>query len=332
MIPKKTVFVLGAGAHCPYGFPDGGKLIRDMVDTLPSAEANENGFVKCAWQLGGQVHGGLRRGLVELRKALEFSGHQSIDSFLRTHRDNSLFVDVGRWLIAWLLLPHEFRFRFSRLEGKPGRTDDQDWMSYLFSRMLKGCINSPEEFLEKNNVGFATFNYDRTLEYFLTWKLYNSFPHLTMTDAWGLAQRIPIVHVYGSLGPFDPTQTQRLGSLHSSIVAARSGSVRLMYDERTNETTLEQQLKNLFADAHKVVFLGFGFDPDNIHALKLKELLKNIPTQGVMASRYNVPEGEWQTMQNDMAPIQIDDHSRSDRIVSRDWDALQFLRESRSLE
>jgi hypothetical protein len=35
MIKGDTVFLIGAGAHCPDGFPDGNKLIKAIVEVLP---------------------------------------------------------------------------------------------------------------------------------------------------------------------------------------------------------------------------------------------------------------------------------------------------------
>ena len=38
MINKKTVFVLGAGASCPYGYPSGPELVRRVVQTCRSPQ------------------------------------------------------------------------------------------------------------------------------------------------------------------------------------------------------------------------------------------------------------------------------------------------------
>jgi hypothetical protein len=334
MIRKKTIFVLGAGAHCPYGFPDGGRLIRNMVLELPKAPTEKTSFRVCVERIHGDPSDRTCARLIKLRTALEYSGHTSIDSFLRTHKDDNFFVDVGRWLVAWVLMPQEFGFNFSRLG--PSNHDplkpDQDWMSFLFGRMLRGCLDSPDQFVERNNIAFVTFNYDRTLEHFLTGKLKNTYRGLSTRDAWGYVQRFQIIHIYGSLGPYDPNSRFSDDRNHD-LVRERARFIQLMYEERADNPALEQFARLVEGgDAYRVVFLGFGFDPDNIAALKLTERLKSLPQGGVIASRYQVPEGEWSTMKNDMFPIQIDDRSDSTRIVSRVWDALQFLRESRALE
>jgi hypothetical protein len=336
MINRKTIFVLGAGAHCPYGFPDGSGLMKQMIAELPiSSEYDASEFSECVLGILQQTTRDTFTKLVDLRRALEFSGHQSIDSFLFTHRKNEIFVNAGRWLIAWLLLPQEFEFKFSRIapERRPleEATPDQDWMSYLFRRMLQRSHDSPEAFIENNKVGFVTFNYDRTLEYCLTWKMHHSFPGLSMVDAWEFVKRIPIIHVYGSLGQFDPRSVEFPSDRYPTTIKERASGIRLMYEERDDESALEK-FKEVVAGASKVVFLGFGFDPDNIRVLQLTKLLAGVIYNGVMASRYKVPEGEWEAMKHDMQPILIDDRSNVSRFVSRDWDALNFLRESRALE
>jgi hypothetical protein len=44
MIERKTVFVLSAGAHKPYGFPIGSELVMNILDLLPAARGSNTPF------------------------------------------------------------------------------------------------------------------------------------------------------------------------------------------------------------------------------------------------------------------------------------------------
>jgi hypothetical protein len=70
MIKRPTVFVLGAGASMPYGFPSGEVLLGGMLSIQAEvAEAlKECGYGPPEWS--------------PIQNAIKRSGHQSIDAFL----------------------------------------------------------------------------------------------------------------------------------------------------------------------------------------------------------------------------------------------------------
>lgn len=74
MITANTVFVLGAGAHKPYGFPTGEELKLDIIRLLQGDrnEPDEAGFMQLATNLGQILRGhkgfacGTRYGFTEI--------------------------------------------------------------------------------------------------------------------------------------------------------------------------------------------------------------------------------------------------------------------------
>ena len=82
MIKKKTVFVLGAGASAPYGFPLGNVLLTKVRDALLQKHLNRrNEFADSVMEAGG-----FSQFDVDLfAQHLGAAGRYSIDEFLVGH-------------------------------------------------------------------------------------------------------------------------------------------------------------------------------------------------------------------------------------------------------
>ncbi len=315
MLKRKIVFVIGAGAHCPYGFPDGGKLTRDIVAMLPANLSVESEFSQQMYSLYGAP--GIGKVIVDFRDKLNESGHGSIDSVLATYASRPGFSEIGRYAVAKVLFPIEFKASFSWDNTLRPDDPDYDWLSYLFRHMAQGCLTSADDFLEGNKATFVTFNYDRTLELFFQHRLKHTYG-LSAQEALEKLKKIPIVHVYGSLGEYNgsyksdqPTPTEILNA---------AVSIRLMYDDRKDHPQVEAA-KIAISESDDVCFLGFSFDPDNLARLDLRNLCAG---KRVFASRYKMPDGDWARASLNFAPNNL-------APTSRDWDALKFLQETRAL-
>jgi hypothetical protein len=324
MIERRTVFILGAGAHFPYGFPLGAQLIEEILHTLSRKHRNDfrdhlfNVF-RNSW-IGNAVK--------DFHTALDLGGHSSIDSFLVTHADRPGFSDIGLHAVAWQLLPREFRHQWTR-KHHPG-----DWMSFLFKTMISGCHDSVDDFLEKNQVSFVTFNYDRTLEDFLTTRIAHTY-NLSPTDAWKKADKLKIVHVYGSLGEFNPMVIDTLrpqdvrDPLSTSAVKSAAESIRLMYAEREGDNSEVAYAKLLIQGATCVCFLGFGFDADNIAKLQLNQVCGGKPD--VFATRKGEKDGDWSRIEARMLPVRLYPLAGPFLEKGIDWDCLEFLHQTRAV-
>lgn len=326
MIKRKTVFVLGAGAHQPYGFPGGAGLIDQILTTIP-AELDPRVDL-------GDISSGIYANqpnvsliaLEQFRVALEMGGHTSIDSFLATHSKRDGFSTIGKLAVAHKLLPLEFAQEWGR---KPIKGD---WMTYLFQSMLHGCLESPDKFIEHNHVSFVTFNYDRTLEDFLCSRISHTYT-LQPAHAWEKTKQITIVHVYGSLGEFDPkviTPQFRPERAYMSVDQTRNAasSIRMMYDDRKGHTEVQRAME-LIGASDCVCFLGFGFDPDNIERLELNSVCTRASRTGhVFATRFETRSGDWNRIVNNMAPTSLNSHFDNNSVT---WDCLDFLHETAAL-
>lgn len=327
MINRKTVFILGAGAHVPYGLLDGSGLLEAILESLPRSSSNvTTPFAEFIFNLNSDTR--TRRQLQEFRQALDLGGHTSIDSFLATHAAREGFTDIGKLAVAYHLLPLEFTYSWSRGAQK------YDWMSFFFASMLTGCLSSVDSLLASNNVDFVTFNYDRTLEDFLCTRVAHTY-NLKPAAAWEKVQKFKLVHVYGSLGEFDPRVITATGRpvnardpmSHASVRNAAE-SIRLMYEDRSEHSGIAEAM-DLIRGAPYVCFLGFGFDPDNIKRLKLNECCAG--KSGIFATRYRTADGDWGRVLQSMYPVAMNPSTAKFDTNSINWDSLEFLHQTQAL-
>ena len=160
---------------------------------------------------------------------------------------------------------------------------------------------------------------------FFSSRLKNTYG-VDIARAWEMAKRIPIVHVDGSLGAFSPSLLHRgAGSPFTPTEYGQAAeSIRLMYEDRNSQPGVEEA-KGVIKASECICFLGFGFDPDNIDRLELGTCCAPPPTgKSVVASRYQVGEGEWGRTVKRMVPGSLTP-------VNRDWDSLDLLRETNVL-
>jgi hypothetical protein len=145
VITLPTVLVLGAGASADYGFPSGRSLLLQICKSLDAP--NDVGIKETLLDLGFG-----RNEIGPFAVELRFSMQPSVDAFLENRPE---YVAIGKAALAGSLIPCEnLRILFDRSKLA--------WYEYLFNQMG----TSIDEF-KSNQISFVTFNYDRSLEYFL---------------------------------------------------------------------------------------------------------------------------------------------------------------------
>lgn len=260
MIKRPTVFVLGAGASVPFGFPTGAELRRRICRELRRGYALFD-LVKST---------GLAEELIQrVRDEFEASGLWSIDAFVGYRPQ---YQDVCEAAIASALLPLE---RPATLTNVGGRNGDSNWYQLLWNELLDGA-SSPAD-LSSNAVKFITFNYDRSLEQFLLNATCSTFG-IDREQAYQALSGIAFHHVYGSLGEYDPSNGYSYGNhtedeLRHFVSKAKTSikTVPLVRGDR-NPT-----VSDWLADAHRIYILGFGFDPTNSHRIGLADACSRSP-------------------------------------------------------
>lgn len=307
MIEKPTVFVLGAGAHCSYGFPSGRKLKQEIVATVRSSLQPSDNYSLLRLTtagLGIPVEEVQQARVVAFANALERSGQGSIDAFLNANRHQSGFDTIGKAAIAQILLEREH---------SANATND-DWLSYLFEVMIDG-VDNPSDFINKNKVYFITFNYDRFLERWLFEKLWHSFG-LDEVGAKKIFSNIIIHHVYGSLGStFDTIQPA------SDAWMSASRNIRTIFDTEKYHQAISES-KTLLQNAEVVCLLGYGFHRENTELL---ELIQSINKDNclVASTRFELQDAEWNRLTRPFAEAGVKIHDAL--LTQKCLDAMKIL-------
>jgi hypothetical protein len=277
LIEKKTVFVLGAGAHCSYGFPSGRDLKEQVVSVIRNAPDFLDGL--------SELQSTLRISEVDIAPAvirdfalaMENSGQASIDAFLNANRHRFEFETIGKAAISRVLLEQE-------IKSETDQRDDDDWLGYVFEIMIDG-VDNPRDFVDKNQVAFVTFNYDRFLERWLLKKIQHSFG-IDRRTALAHLKLIPIHHVYGSLGSIVTDQ-----AVPAKAWMHAWQSIRTIFDAERFDDEINAA-KELLRSAQVVCLLGYGFHRENTQLLSLTDCLARDGCS-VVSSRFELQELEW---------------------------------------
>jgi hypothetical protein len=252
MITTPTVLVLGAGASSPYGFPTAKELEELICDAFSSPTE------KASQLLGGDESQYAPKQFFEFREAF-LRSPLSIDAFLQRRRE---FLEVGKLAIAYCLILFETEANLYRR--------DRDLRGGNWYKYLAGKLDSAFEEFGDNKLSIITFNYDRSLEYYLLNSLIHSHGKKRDECVNALAT-IPIVHVYGQLGE-KPYPQQGCRRYHPNeveqfrYVETAADGIKLYYEEAKAAT---EKARELLTRAKHVCFLGFGYHAFNVDRLNI---------------------------------------------------------------
>lgn len=269
MIKEKTVFIIGAGASRPYGYPVGKELREEICSSFVG---NSKDFFEAQGCRPSEVRIQLGRAETFVEK-FHNSSIKSIDLFLAR---NPEFMLMGKWAIIFRIFAAEKHSTFR--EQMPNR--NQDWYSYLFARLTDELIRK-EDYVHfgENNVSFITFNYDRSLEYFLHESLFNSFNGIGGGKIQEQINKLRVIHVFGQIAGLDWQELESRIEYRRDInridIQRLADKLRIIYEEEENPD-LEEPRK-LISEAKRVFFLGFGYAKENCEVLKIPEVLNAEP-------------------------------------------------------
>lgn len=296
MIRKKTVFVLGAGASKPYGFPTGIELTSSILAQMNPGHAMYTSLMEAGFEPSQ---------LDSFRQAFESSGRFSIDAFLQFRPDHS---EVGRAAIAFRIISAEDR---GALFSRPVNVD---WY-----RLLIHTMNAPVLEFKNNAVSFVTFNYDRSLQFYLTQHLIGAYG-LQRDAATAIITHFPFIHLHGDVGPL-PGHGEVARDYKSEVPAHEirqwSKRIHIVHDELAEREANFQRAKDEIAQADRVLLLGIGFDSINMRRLEFDK-----PGKYADATSYGLTGMERKAVTT----------FTQSRLKLHDMDCLTLLRERVQLE
>jgi hypothetical protein len=297
---QSTVFLLGAGASWHYGFPTGETLVKEIGQKgAILARFYQHSFkvgnpqrpkffgvpktdVQSQWKTAWER-------CERLNDALQQANPLVIDYFLGLNPD---MQEVGKLLIAWVLLERDARSRRKAGNINRDRPAEDDWCRYVTHQLGVGCTASGD--LLKNNVSFVTFNYDMSLEARLSRSLRNVEIFLP-SDIEKFLGGNRIIHVYGKLAnsqpdaiPWsvekdDPSSFNEFnwGDYHADFAklldAVHDASIDLRVIDPHNKGSDAENImiaKAQIVRAKRLFILGYGFDENNNLRLDLSGAIR----------------------------------------------------------
>lgn len=281
MIDEPTVFILGAGASIPYGFPSGKNLRKSIC----------NDFCRRYKAYLKKTENSNNRATRLLDEAEKFVGrfssssNKSIDLFLSR---NTEFLEVGKRAILLNILDAEQNSKFH----ENTKNSNLDWYSYLFDQMTDELIKPDNFHISKNKISFITFNYDRSLEHFLFNSFSNSFGEIELDSKIDEFKKIPVHHLYGKIADLEwqnPDEYLLYGQKTDEVYIDNFiNNIQVIYENR--EQGKIESIIEIIMNAKHVYFLGFGYAKENLQLLSLPEIL--IPNQHINGTVFGYYEEE----------------------------------------
>jgi hypothetical protein len=265
MIRDETVFILGAGASAPYGYPVGSAFKDDIclhfksdIDSLMGSSQSSNDLMDLVEQAD------------EFTNSFQRSRVRSIDRWLSLNRH---FANIGKLAIVNSIVKHENPNELL-FEGKD---KSLDWFTVLFNVMISS-LSRPEHF-SYNKIAFITFNYDRLLEHLFYESFKHTFTRISDQERDRILSSLSIIHVYGAID--DPPwkkngyaygKDYRLGYLNNSRTR-----IRIIHERTEEDVIMTLMREQIIQTAKKVFFLGFGYDVDNLRIVNIPDDFKGDP-------------------------------------------------------
>jgi len=251
MIDVRTVFVLGAGASVPFGFPSGFDLSEHVVQALQPGHAGFNDLSSIGEQTQEDV--------IRFRDAFHHSGKNSVDAFLEHRVD---LMAIGKLATAHTLIARENAAKLF--------TYGNSWLRELYNRM-----NSTFETFARNQLSFVTFNYDRSVEHFFFSALSNTYGR-PADEVKSVLERIPVVHLHGRLGalPWQGGQTRPYETtIDRDTLTIAAENIKIIHEDIADGRDKEFALaKELLSKADQIILMGFGYNSTNVERLGIRDL------------------------------------------------------------
>lgn len=265
MISEETIFVLGAGASAPYGYPIGSELRDDIC-------LNFKNDMSALLERSGGDYGALKEPMQAAADFIESFQKSRIQSINRWLSLNGSYRDIGKLAIVNAIVKREqTRIAFE------GKAKALDWFSVLFNEMMVG-IAKPEHFAY-HRVGFITFNYDRVFEHLLYESFRNAFSNVPLEEINRILSTIPILHVYGCIDkpPWKKREYKYGDSYTLPYIDEARKRIKTVGESVATYGHMELRKGDLLLrSARKIFFLGFGYDSQNLELLGIPQRFEGI--------------------------------------------------------
>lgn len=176
-------------------------------------------------------------------------------------------------------------------EAKDKGIDDR-WYEYLLNRISDST--NWEDF-DPSWLSIVTFNYDQSLEYFLSVALQSIYGK-TANEVQEKLKSLTIAHVYGRLGR-DANTLDSYGKLFddqydiSQEIATAVTNIHLIEEGRSDDDRLNP-IREIISKSERIGFLGFEFDKTNIERISTDGIFKSIKHKQIAGTAFGFTTAE----------------------------------------
>lgn len=284
MLSRRTVFVVGAGASRELNLPIGEEL-KGWIAAAIQVQRTPNGtFANAAVEsavrsyvsdedapMQQRVYQQFGEAAAVITRALPFA--LSIDQYLDSQRDNPIIVKLGKIGIAASILKAESKSSLGK-SVSPGAPDlrrsfpseaGKTWHLKLVQLLTAGRPKADVKNVFED-VAFIVFNYDRCLEQYLSLALTQYYGEGSPVIRQAL-QSLTILHPYGQVGSMNWQNGTTVPFGGEADGMLRSVADGILTFTESAEDGVTADVKALIQGAETVVFMGFGFLPQNVQLL-----------------------------------------------------------------
>ncbi|HBC88827.1 MAG TPA: hypothetical protein DCZ94_17935 [Lentisphaeria bacterium] len=233
---EKTVFIFGAGASNPYGFPLGPQLKNDILNyhdlnVMKYFNANSN----------------MKNLMPEFKNALRDGDYETIDYFLGRKKK---FRELGAFYIVTVI---------GLKESQSSLFPQRDLYADIFY-----MLNVESDSTEIPPISIISLNYDRSLEHFMEHNVKVNCHDEIESHALQKVKKLPIIHAHGSFGdisivPYGKVEDAK--SVHAAV-----NKIKIVSD-KLDDSKEFQEAQRIISEAVNIIFLGFGYHPTTLKAL-----------------------------------------------------------------
>ncbi|MBF9152537.1 SIR2 family protein [Novosphingobium jiangmenense] len=308
MLRTRTTLIIGAGASAELQFPSNAELLARIIQgydfkRTASDTSTRDGqlllrnIYKLAERLNKKV-GDVAAAAERLRNACRLG--RSIDTVLEQYDHDPLVLACGKLAITFFMGQAESRSNLKdvpRVEGElPLQGKIAEYWIYQLGQLITSGVPRSKIGQTLEQLTIINFNYDRSLEHFLPYALVMAYGIELKEAQQVIAEKLDIVHPHGSIGrlpwqkgeaPQAEWGVEQPWNIHA--IAAQLKSL----NERSSDRNALRDIRLSVASAKRLVFLGFGFQPQNVDLL-FENTLSHNPE--VLISTYGMSSGNAATV------------------------------------
>ena len=320
MIGNKTTIVVGAGASADLGLPTG-ETLKNQISQLLHMNLSGNEWRQSKERV--EVFSGVKPYLseksisptdIELQQlsneiADNVTRAASIDNFLDNRRDNKTLVALGKTAIAYCIakaedearldLPDIRLNRFSK--DNEGKTKTN---SYFLEELLKLVVrNHTIDDVEQSlaNLTFVIFNYDRCIERYLDVWLSYTFGQSMQGK---IKANVTFEHIYGDLGIYKGEKLSLRSSSENLFLNPQIElpiiAKRLKLFSEQKDSAQMAKIKFIVEESENIIFIGFGFEEQNMEFFNVNELGKYDDKPKVFGTAYGFSDHDIQDIKHEL--------------------------------